>query len=444
VKMLSFLVPCLMTTACMAAHSPPVPASPSGFTETEVTFANGSIALVGTLRLPAGEGPHAVAVLLSGSGPQDRDGATSGFIPGYEPSRALADRLSQQGIGSFRYDERGVGSSTGDHSVATPHDLASDAAAAITHLRTVEEVDPDRIGLIGHSEGSMLAAMVAARDPRTAFVVSLAGPGVTGYDLLGRQNERVFTAAGMDPESVERMVTQARHAMDLTLAEDWEALDELLWKTGRAELAAMPEEQRATLGDPEAYLAAHLPDVLRRYQTWMRAFLIHDPADDWARVQAPVLAVFGQLDTQVDPDQNRAPLEAAVRAGGNRDVTSVVIPGANHTFQPGAVTGSPMEYAELGTELMPEMLDLVASWVAARLLQLPRSGQALLGPGHDQCVGFLEGGVGVGDGLDAVGQHVVHRHNGDAAPARQLELPQRAPHPFLRDGHLLQVEVGAE
>jgi uncharacterized protein len=238
----------------------------------------------------------------------------------------------------------------------------------------MEEVDPDRIGLIGHSEGAMLAAMVAARDHRTAFVVSLAGPAVTGYDLLSRQNERVFTAAGMDPESVDRMVAQARHAMDLTVAEDWEALNELLWETGRAELAAMPEEQRATLGDPEAYLAAHLPNVLRRYQAWMRAFLVHDPADDWVRVQAPVLAVFGDLDTQVDADQNLAPLAAAVRGGGNQDVTTVVIPGANHTFQRGARTGSPMEYAELGPELMPEVLDLVATWVAERVGIGPTAG----------------------------------------------------------------------
>jgi len=376
----SMIIVAMFGAAACAAAAPrqdpgPIPATiPVDVTQQaavpvaeEISFTDGEITLVGTLLLPGTPGPHAVAVLLSGSGPQDRDGVSPGFIPGYSPSLFLAEHLARHGIASFRYDERGVGASTGDHGTATSGDLASDAAAAVAHLRTLPGIDAARVGVVGHSEGGMLAAHVAARDPAVAFVVSLAGPTVPGYELLTRQNERIFRAAGLDEAAVERRVAAAQHAMDLTVAGDWPALEELLWETGRAELAAMPEEQRAALGDPEAYLQAQMPTVMQRYQTWMREFLIHDPATDWARIRAPVLAIFGELDTQVDAAQNRPPLESALQRAGNPDVTTVVLPLTNHLFQQHAQTGSPMEYATLAPEFMPELLEIVAGWITERM-----------------------------------------------------------------------------
>lgn len=335
--------------------------------QEEVSFANGEVTLVGTLLAPGTAGPHPVAVLLSGSGPQDRDGVSPGFIPGYSPSRFLAEHLVRHGIATVRYDERGVGASSGEHGTATSGELAADAAAAVAHIRTHARIDPDRVGLVGHSEGGMLAAQVAARDADIAFVVSIAGPAVPGYELLIRQNELVFQSSGLDEAAIEQQVRAARQAMDLTVAGDWEALEALLWTTGRSELAAMSEEQRAALGDPEAYLQVQIPAVLRRYQTWMREFLTHDPAADWRRIRVPVLAVFGDLDTQVDAAQNLPAMETALRGAGNRDIEMVVLPGANHTFQPHAQTGSPAEYERLAPELMPELLELIAKWVADRM-----------------------------------------------------------------------------
>jgi len=346
--------------------------------EQEVSFANGEITLVGTLLTPDGEGPHPVAVLLSGSGPQDRDGETPGFIPGYSPSRFLAEHLIRHGIATLRYDERGVGASSGEHGTATSGDLAGDAAAAVAYLRTHSGIAADLVGIIGHSEGGMLAAQVAARDPEVAFVVSIAGPAVPGYELLIRQNELVFQSSGLEEAVIEQQVTAARNAMDLTVEGDWETLEALLWKTGRSELAAMPEEERAALGDLEAYLELQIPAVLRRYQTWMREFLTHDPADDWQRIRVPVLAVFGELDTQVDAEQNLPAMEAALRRAGNRDIEMIVLPGANHTFQPHAQTGSPAEYETLAPELIPELLELIATWIS------DRTGKTRSGSGSDE------------------------------------------------------------
>lgn len=336
------------------------------FVQEEVSFRNGEITLVGTLSRPEGAGPHAAVVLLSGSGPQDRDGATPGFIEGYHPSRFIAEHLARSGIASLRYDERGVGASAGDHGAATSSDLAGDAEAAIRYLRTRSEIDPQRIGILGHSEGSLLAASVAARDPEVAFVISLAGPAVPGYELLVRQNQLVLQAMGADEVTTARVLADQRRALDLTVSGEWQALEELLYATGRAEIAAMPEAQRALLGDPEGYLESRIPEIMRHYQTWMREFLTHDPAEDWARIRVPVLAIFGELDMQVEVEQNRKPLERALAHAGNTQVTVLVLPQANHLFQ-AAQLGTPVEYASLPPEFLPGLLETISDWIAARV-----------------------------------------------------------------------------
>jgi hypothetical protein len=185
----SVFLPALDAFAPLAVVEAPVP-----YEVEEVAFANGDITLAGTLTLPRTPGPLPAIVLVSGSGPQDRDETLGGGIA-IKPFRLLADALTRAGVAVLRYDDRGVGKSTGTFSTATTQDFAADAEAAIGYLLTREEIDPDRIGLLGHSEGGQVAAMLGARDKDLAFIISLAGPGVIGRDVLLLQNRRLMARA---------------------------------------------------------------------------------------------------------------------------------------------------------------------------------------------------------------------------------------------------------
>lgn len=353
------------------ALAAPPPATAAGrFSEELVSFPNQENTLAGTLSLPAARGPHPAAILVSGSGQQDRDEAIPG-LPNYRPFKWIADQLASNGIAVLRYDDRGVGGSTGDPSLATTADFATDAEAAIRYLLTRADVDPTQIGIIGHSEGGLIAAMVAARDQNVAFVVSLAGPGTNGYDLLLLQTERAARAAGLEEVAVAHLVDETRQVLDLTVAEDWPSLQALIEATLETQLAAMPEETRAALPSPEIIVAQQMTQL----QGWLHFFVTYDPAMDWSQVRVPVLAVFGDLDVQVDAEQNRAPLEAALAEAGNPDLTVVVFPTANHLFQE-AVTGGPDEYAQLPSEFAPGVLDTMTDWLLQRVsVREPMSGR---------------------------------------------------------------------
>ncbi|MBC7169692.1 alpha/beta fold hydrolase [Candidatus Bipolaricaulota bacterium] len=334
--------------------------------EIEVTFSHRGITLAGTLSLPATPGPHPAVVLVTGSGPQNRDSEIEG-LPGYAPFRWIANHLSARGIAVLRYDDRGVGQSGGDFATATGSDFAADAEAAFDFLRHHSAIDPDRIGLLGHSEGGSVAATVAARRPEVAFVVSLAGIAVTGYETIVRQVELIVLAAGMGREAAAEAAAQQREVLDLVVARDWEALETRVVEIKRAQIASLPPEQQQALGDPDAFAHAIAAQELAVLQSdWYREFLVHDPAQDWAKIRVPVLAVFGGLDVQVDAEQNKAALENALARAGNRDVTVVVLPDANHLFQV-AVTGAPGEYPLLPMEFHPRLLPTIGDWLIARV-----------------------------------------------------------------------------
>jgi uncharacterized protein len=331
-----------------------------------VTFASVGATLAGVLSLPAGPAPHPAVVLVAGSGPQDRDGANEA-LPDYRPLRWLADHLSGAGFAVLRWDERGVGGSTGDHASATTADLAIDVAAGIAYLRARADVDAARVGVVGHSEGGAIAARVAADAPReVAFVVSLAGPAVPYADVVVTQAQRINAANGAGPETVAVAAAHQARVVELALAEEWESLEHFLGDLTRAHLATLPDPEREGIDDVEGFVARYAASGTAAFQSpWMRYFLRYDPAEAWSRVTVPVLAVFAERDVQIDLDQNRAPLEAALARAGNGDLTVMVFPEANHLFQ-WADSGHVDEYLRLEMAFIPGFLEAIASWLSER------------------------------------------------------------------------------
>ncbi len=344
-------------TRDLIAQTPP-------YSEEEVSFANGAVTLAGTLTLPSMRQLHPAVILISGSGPQDRDETTPG-VPGYVPFRWIADHLGRRGFAVLRYDDRGTAKSTGDHSIATSLDLAGDAEAALSYLLSRRNIDASHVGMLGHSEGGLIAAMVAARNRHVAFVISMAGPAVRGYDVLVVQGQRSLRAEGLEESQIAQFSMTQRMILDLIVAGNWTVLESRLYEQILASLRALPPERRRQIGDLEAVAKRDTSRVLVFYRGWVRFFLTHDPGRDWGRVKSPVLALFGVLDVQVDWKQNGAAMEGALARAGNHDVTVVIFSRANHFFQE-AVIGSTREYASLPRAFVPAFLPTITGWLTER------------------------------------------------------------------------------
>ncbi len=334
----------------------------------DVTFSSGDIELAGTLTLPGGPGPHPALVTITGSGPQDRDNAHPS-IPEYRPFAWLAEHLQELGVAVLRFDERGVGESGGEFDGATSRDFAFDVEAALAYLRARSDIDADRLGLVGHSEGSMIAGMIAASDPELAFVVSLAGAGVDGFTLMRNQIANLAFTQAPSEEFAEHVVDMEIRAMELTLAEDWEALEEHFFASYQVQFGMLPEEGRPPADQIEPLARQTAQQSSARYQDpWFQFFLRYDPGQDWERVSVPVLAVFAEHDLQVDAELNRASLSEAFERAGNEEATVATLERANHLFLE-SETGDALEYAELEMEFAPGFLDLVTQWLAEHVIE---------------------------------------------------------------------------
>jgi pimeloyl-ACP methyl ester carboxylesterase len=324
---------------------PQTPTPPFPYRAEDVSFDSApGVRLAGTLTLPQGKGPFPAAVLITGSGAQDRDEA----IMGHKPFMVLADALTRRGIAVLRDDDRGFAKSTGDFAKATGPDFVVDAEAAVAYLRSRPEIDAKRIGLIGHSEGGIIGPLVAVEDPRVAFVVMLAGPGVPSRELMTAQREAVGRTAGLSPQAVasnEAVMSRVEHA--LADANDV--------NQGQADAAKVLIET----GMPTP-LAAATTKLLG--SPWYKWFIAYDPRPTLAKVRAPVLALNGDKDVQVVSKQNLPAIREALK--DNRDVTVVELAGLNHLFQT-AKTGAPSEYARIEETMAPVALTTVADWVVA-------------------------------------------------------------------------------
>ncbi len=321
-------------------NRPQTPRPPFPYRSVEVGYDNPKepVHLAGTLTLPQGKGPFPVALLITGSGLQDRDET----VYDHKPFLVLADDLTRRGIAVLRVDDRTVGGSTGDVAKATSADFATDVEAGVRFLKTRPEIDPRRIGLIGHSEGGMIAPMVAAADPSVAFVVMLAGPGLKGDRMMELQFAALTKAEGGSPEAVAASAAQERAALQRLEAEP---------------AGTQAPGAGLSAGDPMAQAkrdAAHSP--------WFRYLISYDPAPTLARLRCPVLALGGTLDSQVPVAENTPALKAAL--AHDPDATVLELPGLNHAFQT-ARSGAPMEHYAIEETLSPVALKTVGDWVVA-------------------------------------------------------------------------------
>ncbi len=322
---------------------PQTPKPPFPYSAEDVTFDSApGVKLAGTLTLPPGRGPFPAAVMITGSGAQDRDEA----LMGHRPFAVWADALTRRGIAVLRWDDRGFAKSTGDFSKATSEDFAADGLAAMTYLRTRKEIDPKRIGVIGHSEGGMVGPMMAAKDPRVAFVVMMAGPGAPIRDLMAAQREAVSRAMGLPDAMIARnAVTEAKFEAALSQAKPFE------------EAKADAIKVLVDAGMPAAAAPAQVAAV---NSVWYKWFIAYDPRPTLAKLRMPVLALDGDKDVQVVSKQNLPAIREALKA--NRDATVVEMPGLNHLFQT-ATTGGPAEYAQIEETTAPAALNLMVDWV---------------------------------------------------------------------------------
>jgi uncharacterized protein len=335
--------------------------------EEEVYFTNDDLQLAGTLTLPPGAGPHPAVIAITGSGPQDRNNATAEFAD-YQPYRELAEALAPLGIAMLRYDDRGVGGSTGDLTTATPAELQTDVVAALAYLQGRPEIDGARIALLGHSEGGVVAAMTAAAQAEVAAIVTLAAPAVPGREMQAAAMDRLIENSPT-PELTAQLVEQEVQAMELTMAGDWQGLEEHIFQATLAQLELFPAEQRAALGDLEALARRQAEGAVTEvYQNPRYLFnLLYDPGDAWRQVTVPALALFAAADDVVLPELNRPALEAAWAEGGNRDGKVVVVVGVNHLFVPATEEAQPGDWTALSSTLAPAVREQVVTWLVERL-----------------------------------------------------------------------------
>ncbi len=324
---------------------PQNPTPPYPYQSIDLTYTNPvqHDTLAATLTVPQGKGPFPAVLLITGSGPQDRDES----LMGHKPFLVLSDYLTRHGIAVLRADDRGIGKSTGDFATATTADFATDAEAGVALLKTRPEVDPHRIGLIGHSEGGIIAPMVAARNKDVAFIVLLAGTGTPGIDIITGQTRLIAEVSGASKDDAEKAASEERAMLQAVVSEkDPAALDKKL----REQLAGQM---------PEAQVNIAIKQVT---SPWFKYFLAYDPAPALRQVKCPVLALDGSKDLQVPPEQNLAAIRAALKAGGNTNFEVKELPNLNHLFQT-AKTGSPAEYASIEETFAPVALSTIGDWI---------------------------------------------------------------------------------
>lgn len=344
------------------AYRPQEPQKPYPYYSEDVIFENKQegINLAGTLTLPQKDGVFPAVILISGSGPQNRDEE----LAGHKPFLVLSDYLTKNGIAVLRYDDRGTALSEGDFNNATSVDLATDVESAIVYLKTRKEINHKKIGLIGHSEGGLIAALVAADSKDVAFIMMLGGPGIPGDKILLIQQRLIAQVSGTREEEIKATERMNRKIFDII-------------KTN-TKYSNLKTDLRINL---ELFLSENpnfkIPDgmtndefinlQIKTYDTpWMQYFIKYDPVPTLKKVRVPVLALNGEKDLQITPKENLRAIKKAFRKAKNKNVTIKELPALNHLFQE-SDTGSPYEYQVIEQTYSPIMLEEVLNWLKLQI-----------------------------------------------------------------------------
>ncbi|MEG1024182.1 MAG: alpha/beta hydrolase [Flavobacterium sp.] len=329
---------------------PQEPQKPYPYYTEEVKFENktDNVVLAGTLSLPKKEGNFPAVILITGSGRQNRDEE----LLGHKPFLVLADYLTKKGIAVLRFDDRGAGESTGDFSKASTIDFSKDVQAGVDYLKTRKEIDKKKIGLIGHSEGGLIAPIIAGNSKDIDFIVLLAGPGLRGDVLLLLQTELIERQSGVSNEEIKKRQEILKGAYDLVVASS--ANDENFKNSVSTYFNSKFDENQAKAATNQIT------------SNWWYTFIKMDPVVALAKVKCPVLALNGSKDLQVPAEVNLQVIEKTLAKAGNKKVTAKILPNLNHLFQE-CKTGSPDEYEKIEQTFSPIALEEISSWV---LLQI--------------------------------------------------------------------------
>ncbi len=338
-----------------AKKRPQEPIKPYPYLEEEVIFKNtkAGVTLAGTLTLPKTKELHPVVILISGSGPQDRDET----IFGHKPFLVLADHLTKKGIAVLRYDDRGFGKSTGNHSEATTHDFAKDVLSAITYLKSRTDIDIKNIGLIGHSEGGIIAPLVVNQSKGISFMISLAGTGISGIELSVIQSKTLRAFPVPDEEAYERTI---RKAIEIASSNKDIAI---IKKELRTHYNTTTVPIIKNLGVPDTQINQIINGIIdTRTSIWARNFYSYNPADEYEKISCPVLSLNGSKDVQVEAKINQDGIRNALIKAGNQDFKILELPNLNHFFQE-CETGAISEYATIKQTFSPIALREISSWI---------------------------------------------------------------------------------
>ncbi|MGH1366560.1 MAG: alpha/beta hydrolase family protein [Calditrichia bacterium] len=340
---------------------PQDPKAPFPYVSKDISFENktSQITLAGTLSIPNGSGPFPAVIIISGSGQQNRDGE----LLNHRPYLILSDYLTRNGIAVLRYDDRGFAKSTGAFNSADSRDFATDALAGRDWLKKQVNIDTTAIGFIGHSEGGYIAAMLAAENPNVPFIISLAGSGIRGDEIIKQQTALILKAHGGSAKLIawnrdlqENLFQIVKDEPDNTIAK------QKIRSHFNSFFASLNDEEKKEFsqnGDIDANIALNASQLT---SPWFRFFLQHDPATDWQRVRCPVLAIIGSKDLQVPPQVNLNAIRAALQKAGNKRTTVKELEGLNHLFQ-NAISGAPSEYGAISETFSPSAMKLVRDWI---------------------------------------------------------------------------------
>jgi pimeloyl-ACP methyl ester carboxylesterase len=336
------------------------------YNEVEVRFQNDDITFAGTLTVPRITGPHPAVIMISGSGPNTQNSEAFGF----KTFRIIADHLSRNGISVLRYDGRGVGNSTGkDGWSYTSEDFAGDTLSALKSLQKRSDIDPKKIGLIGHSEGGRIAPLVASLSKDVAFIILMAGFGMTGEENSYVGRRYWGKAEGETNEETKEAIDWLKRLIKtVRTGEGWKEIRADARKKALNDFEKLPEDKHKRFSNVNEYLNSTFEGMFLSMSPtpWFKFYLVYDPMPSLRNVTCPVLVMFGELDAIIPPNEHKDRILMAFAEGGNKDVTVKIIPKANHYFVT-SKTGSWSEFRTIKKEFAPGFLNTMTNWILHRI-----------------------------------------------------------------------------